>query len=135
MAKSSKTPSYKNDEEEVEAFMATLEHPLKNEIDAVRLIIKNANPNLCERIKWAAPSYYIGKTDLVTFNTRSEKKVLLVFHNIAIVSIPSPLLEGEYNDRRLMYFNNMAEVEANKPELERIIKEYSALVVQAANIK
>ena len=127
MKESSKTPGYETDQEEVEAFMATLEHPLKDEIEAVRKIIKKAGPKLCERIKWAAPSYYLGKTDLVTFNTRSEKKVLLVFHNIAIVSIASPLLEGTYKDRRLMYFSNMAEVKANKNELERIIKEYISL--------
>lgn len=131
MKESSKTPGYETDQEEVEAFMATLEHPLKDEIEAVRQIIKKAGPKLCERIKWAAPSYYVGKTDLVTFNTRSEKKVLLVFHNIAIVDIASPLLEGTYKDRRLMYFNNMAEVKANKPELVRIIKEYIALAEKA----
>jgi uncharacterized protein YdhG (YjbR/CyaY superfamily) len=131
MKESSKTPGYETDQEEVEAFMATLEHPLKDEIEAVRQIIKKAGPKLCERIKWAAPSYYIGKTDLVTFNTRSEKKVLLVFHNIAIVDIASLLLEGTYKDRRLMYFNNMVEVKANKPELVRIIKEYIALAEKA----
>jgi uncharacterized protein YdhG (YjbR/CyaY superfamily) len=118
--------TYNNDEQEADAFMQLLEHPLKNEIEAVRQIIK-ANTRLSERIKWAAPSYYFDNTDLVTFNLRQEKGVMLVFHNIAIVSIKSDLLEGEYKDRRLMYFKDMADVETRKPELERIMKEYIKL--------
>src|SRR4051812_25516449 len=116
-----KAITYNNDEQEVDAFMQLLEHPLKNEMEAVRQIIKT-NSRLSERIKWAAPSYYFDKTDLVTFNLRQAKGVMLVFHHIAIVSIKSDLLEGDYKDRRLMYFANMAEVEVKKPELERIMK-------------
>jgi uncharacterized protein YdhG (YjbR/CyaY superfamily) len=118
--------TYNNDEQEVDAFMQLLEHPLKKEIEAVRQIIK-ANTRLSERIKWAAPSYYFDNTDLVTFNLRQEKSVMLVFHHIAIVSIESNLLEGEYKDRRLLYFAHMADVEVKKPELDRIMKEYIKL--------
>jgi uncharacterized protein YdeI (YjbR/CyaY-like superfamily) len=118
--------TYDNDEQEVDAFMQLLEHPLKNEVEAVRQIIK-ANTRLNERIKWAAPSYYIDNTDLVTFNLREVKTIMLVFHNVAIVSIESNLLEGEYKDRRLLYFADMADVETKKPELDRIMNEYIAL--------
>jgi len=125
-------PTYQNDAEEVDVFMQLLEHPLKDEIQAVRQVIK-ANTALSERIKWAAPSYYFGHTDLVTFNLRQAKGVMLVFHHIAIVSITSNLLEGEYKDRRLMYFTDMADVEAKKPELQRILKEYIALAEKVAD--
>ena len=113
--------------EQVTEFMTRLEHPLKPEIDAVRTIIKNANANISERIKWNAPSYYYG-VDLLTFNLRALQKVHLVFHNEAIVKIVSPLLEGEYKDRRMMYFKDMAEVEGNKAALERILNAYVGLV-------
>ena len=124
-------PTYKNDAEEVDVFMQLLEHPLKEEIEAVRKIIK-ANTGLSERIKWAAPSYYFDHTDLVTFNLRQAKGVMLVFHHSAIVDIKSALLEGDYKDRRLMYFIDMADVEAKKPELQRILKEYIALAKNTA---
>jgi uncharacterized protein YdhG (YjbR/CyaY superfamily) len=130
MAKSPKL-TYENNEEEVNIFVEVLEHPLKDEVKAVRKIIKASSDILCERIKWAAPSYYFDKTDLVTFNLRSAKHVMLVFHNIAIVNVQSNLLEGEHKDRRMMYFNSMDDVKAKKPELERIIKEYIALAQSA----
>lgn len=111
-----------DDAEKVNAFMAELEHPLKTEIEAVRTIIKGANDKIAERIKWNAPSYYY-KGDLVTFNPRALQHVHLVFHHIAIVSIKSDLLHGDYKDRRMMYFENMKDIKANKKELEGIINE------------
>lgn len=111
-----------SDDEKVSEYMHLLDHPLKAEINAVRDIIKEAHPTIRERIKWNAPSYYTG-TDLVTFNLRMTHKVHLVFHHAAIVTITSALLEGDYKDRRMMYFKDMADVLAHKNELERIMKE------------
>jgi hypothetical protein len=106
----------------VEEYMQQLQHPLKAEIEALRTIIKGADARINERIKWAAPSYYF-KEDLVTFNHRATKHVHLVFHHLAIVDIPSPLLEGDYKDRRMAYFPDMKAVNANKKELEKIMQE------------
>ena len=92
------------------------------EIDAVRKIIKNASPKLSERIKWNAPSYYY-KEDIVTFGPYKVDKILLVFHHPAVVKIKSELLEGDYKNRRLVYFKNKAEADENKKELLRIINE------------
>jgi len=124
MAKKAQKPS---DAEQVTEYMKKLVHPLKTEIEAVKSIIKQSDPRISERIKWNAPSYYF-IVDLVTFNHRMEKKVHLVFHNEAIVHIKSALLEGDHKDRRMMYFKDMDEVQANQPELERILREYMDLV-------
>ncbi|MGB4774980.1 MAG: DUF1801 domain-containing protein [Daejeonella sp.] len=121
------------DAEQVTAYMLQLEHPLKAEIEALRVIIKNASAKIAERIKWSAPSYYITGADLLTFNPRSVKRVHLVFHHEAIVRIKSDLLEGDYKDRRMVYFKDMAEVETRKKEFERIIDEYVNLAENAAN--
>lgn len=110
-----------SDAEKTEAYMLALEHPLKEEINAVRELIKKASTKITERIKWNAPSYYY-KEDLVTFNHRNRSRVHLVFHHIAIVKDKSPLLEGEYKDRRMMYFDSMADIRAKEKELNRILK-------------
>ena len=115
----SKKPS---DEEQVNAYMSKLTPPVKVEIDAIRKIIKNATPKLNERIKWSAPSYYYIE-DIVTFGPYKPGKILLVFHHPAVVKIKSKLLEGDYKDRRLVYFKNKAEAEKNKKELAGIINE------------
>lgn len=124
MAKSKK-PS---DEEQVAAFMSLLEHPLKDEINAVRQIIKNTDAAIFERIKWNAPSYYAHGVDLVTFHVRPQDKVHLVFHHIAIVQVKSALLEGDYKDRRMMYLKNMEAIRTHQEELQRIMQAYINLV-------
>lgn len=79
-----------------------------------------------ERIKWNAPSYYTS-VDLFTFGPYKNNRILLVFHHPAIVKIKSPLLEGTFKDRRLVYFNNNKEASKQEKELIRIIRELLAL--------
>ncbi len=110
------------DTEKVNDYMRKLEHPLKTEIEAVRIIILQASSKIAERVKWNAPSFYY-RQDLVTFNPRAQKQVHLVFHHPAIVTIKSSLLEGDYKDRRMLYFADMAAVYAHKATLERIMNE------------
>ena len=120
----SKKPS---DEEQVKAYMNKLAPSVKKEIEVVRKIIKNASPKLSERIKWNAPSYYYIQ-DIVTFGPYKTHKLLLVFHHPFVVKVKSQLLEGDYKDRRLVYFKNKAEAEKNKKELSRIINEIVKLI-------
>jgi len=118
------TPS---DEDAVKSWLAKLDATTRKQIDAVRKIIKAAAPQLNERIKWNAPSYYF-KEDVITFGPYKNGKVLLVFHHPLIVKIKSPLLEGNYPDRRLLYFNSPKEITAGTKELGRILKEMIRLI-------
>lgn len=115
-------PGKLTDAEKVHEYMTELRHPLKAAMEAIRLIIKTADKRISERIKWKAPSYYY-KEDMVTFNGWATKNVHLVFHHPAIVKIKSDLLEGDYKDRRMMYFTDMADVKKKAKELEKIVKE------------
>lgn len=117
-----KKPSKKlTDAEQVTLYMDNLQHPLKPAIEAMRTIIKNANPKIAERIKWNAPSYYYIQ-DIVTFGPFKDK-VLLVFHHPLVVTIKSKLLEGDYTNRRLACFRDMKEVKESKKEIARIMNE------------
>jgi hypothetical protein len=113
------------DADAVSVFMDNLAYPLKKEVEALRKIIKSVDKNISERIKWNAPSYYT-TADFLTFNLRSAEYVLLIFHHIAIVDISSQLLEGDYKDRRMMYFRDSASIKKDKEELMRIIAEMVA---------
>ena len=114
----------------VQAYMDKLEHPLKAVLEALRSTIKDANPNISERIKWNAPSYYY-KEDIVTFGPPARKidEVMLVFHHPSVVKITSALLEGNYKDRRLAIFKSMEEVESGSGELKRILNEIMLEIV------
>lgn len=110
-----------NNTEAVNDYMTLLDHPLKAEIEAVRAIIKS-NSKISERVKWNAPSFFY-KDDLATLHVKAKQHVHLIFHHPAIVKIKSALLEGDYKDRRMMYFENIKEIKARKKELQRIILE------------
>ena len=117
-----KKQSKPTDEDAVKSWLDKLDAATRKQIDAVRKIIKSSSPLLNERIKWNAPSYYY-KGDIVTFGpSRKKDQVLLVFHHPNIVKIKSALLEGNYKDRRLVYFNSPTEITAGKKELGRIVK-------------
>ena len=112
-----------NKTEEVDEFMDKLDHPFKAEVYAVRDIIKNVNKGITEQIKWAAPSFsYRGY--MVTFNLWAKQHVHLVFHNGAILSNESGLLEGDYPDRRMAYFYSMDDVVAKQKALEDAVRDW-----------
>jgi uncharacterized protein YdhG (YjbR/CyaY superfamily) len=111
----------------VAEYMEKLEHPLKAEVEALREIIKAVDTRISEEIKWNAPSYSY-KDYIATFNLRTPKHVHLIFHNPHIARIKHEILEGDYPDRRMVYFLNMAEVEAKKSALEFVVQELIKLM-------
>lgn len=115
------------DEEQVKAWLDKQAPEIKKLTNAVRKIIKTAGSRLAERIKWNAPSYYY-KEDVVTFGPYRNGMILLIFHHPLIVKIKSPLLEGNYKDRRIVYLKDAAAIRTAKKELERIIKEHIQLL-------
>ncbi|MBK8135995.1 MAG: DUF1801 domain-containing protein [Chloroflexi bacterium] len=112
----------------VDAFMAELDHPLKAGVQAVRDIIKGVHPGIGELVKWNAPSYVYSNADFVTFNLWKKDAIHLVFHHPACVTIASPLLEGDYPTRRMLYLSDMADIAAKRAELERIVGEMVRLI-------
>jgi hypothetical protein len=109
--------------ESVDELLDRADYPLKAEVQAVRGIIKGVDSGIEEEWKWNAPSFSYGGEYLVTFNLWEMERIHLVFHNPEIVNIKSPLLEGAYPTRRMSYFADMADIEAKRSELERIVRE------------
>ena len=106
---------------QVDAYMAALDHPLKAEVQALREIILGVNPNITEQIKWNAPSFSY-KGYLATFNLHLPTQIRLIFHNGAILNDKSGLLEGDYVDRRIVYFANMQDVQTKRAGLAKAIR-------------
>jgi hypothetical protein len=86
--------------------------------------------SITEQIKWNAPSYRT-RDYIVTFNFHDPHQLRLIFHNPAIASIPSDILEGDYPDRRLVYFASMDDVNAKKPAIEQVVKTLVAFMAQS----
>ena len=92
MAKSAKTktPNSKPSQshsgtEQVDEFIATTVHLLKDVMQSTREIILSADKQITEHIKWNAPSFCTNGDDRITFNLYKAEYLLLVFHRGAKV--------------------------------------------------
>lgn len=118
----------------VDAFMASLDHPKKAEIEALRKIFLGVDRRIEESIKWNAPSFAIGE-HFATFKLRPAETVQIVFHtgakvkpNARAVSIDDPagLLRWAAPDRCIAILENLAEIRAKKSALTAIVKQWIA---------
>ncbi len=120
MKKAKPTP---NQTEQVDEFMEKLDHPFKAEVQMIREMIKKVNKDITEEIKWKAPSFRYKSEYLVTFNLWEKGRIHLVFHNPMISQVKSELLEGDYDHRRMAYFNDKKDIETKKAALEKVLKD------------
>ena len=122
--------------EKVDAYMATLKHPLADVVAALRQIILSTDREIGEEIKWNAPAFFYSgemkpsdpkeyKRYIVVFNLPRKDCIRLVFLKGARVNDRSGLLEGDYKDgRRLAVFHNMEEVKSKKATLQAVIRKW-----------
>jgi len=111
--------------EVVDAYMRDVDHPFKNEMEAVRAIILGASSKMAERIKWNAPSFFYGE-DFGAFHPRATEYAHLIVLFPGGVGIPtkSSLLEGTQKDRREAKFHSLDDVKAKKTALEKLVKQW-----------
>ncbi|GAB3221494.1 DUF1801 domain-containing protein [Spirosoma arcticum] len=64
----------------VTKFLDDLNHPLRPEIEALRLAILQVNGSLLETIQWNAPNYSVGTEDRITMRIHPSNQVQLIFH-------------------------------------------------------
>lgn len=120
--------------EEVEAFLAALDHPFKPEILAARQILLGAAPGISEGIKWNAPSFRTSE-DFATFHLRAKDGVQVILHpgakrrDVTItIADPASLLQWLAKDRASVKFRDLSDVEAKRPAFEDVIRQWIAQV-------
>jgi hypothetical protein len=118
---------------DVQAFLQSLQHSRKDEVEAVREIILSAHPGITERIKWNAPSFCIGGDDRITFRLQPGDRVQLVFHRGAqrrddattfSFEDGSGLLEWVASDRALVTFRDLDDVAAKRAALKDLVRRW-----------
>lgn len=129
-----KTP---NGRAEVDAWMRELAHPRKAEIEALRAIIRGANRNIAEGIKWNAPSFYF-KDYFATFNPRARDGVQVILHMGAKVRESPPgglmitddagLLAWLAKDRASLKLADMQAIASNRASITSIVRQWIALL-------
>lgn len=115
---------------DVTKFLDELNHPFRDEIEQLRLIILGANQHLTENIKWNGPNYSIHSGDRITMRIQPPKQVQLIFHRgVKVKEQPKDRLINEdfgiltwkENDRAIATFKNGQEIENNQSALTSII--------------
>jgi hypothetical protein len=119
--------------ESVEAFLASLEHPLKREILALREIILGADKAVEEGIKWNAPSFRTSEY-FATFHLRAKEGVQIILHLGAkkrdssasgvVIADPQSLLTWLDKDRASAKFRDRKEIDAKRAAFADVIRQW-----------
>ena len=121
--------------EAVDAFMKTLSHPFKAEMEVVRRIIIGAHPSIAEGIKWNAPSFRTVEY-FATFHLREKVGFGVILHLGAkarsgaqpSIADPAGLLHWLGKDRAIVRFAGPADVESQKAALAATVEQWIAFV-------
>ena len=112
------------------SFLATLDHPMKPEILAVRQIILGSDPSIAEGIKWNAPSFRTSEW-FATFHLRAKEEVQVILHlgaklrsETVTVADPKLLLEWLGKDRAMVRFRDAADVDAKRTAFAEVIRQW-----------
>jgi hypothetical protein len=119
--------------QEVTTFLDALNHPFRNEIEALRSTILSADSGITENIKWNGPNYCFNGEDRITMRIQPPKQIQLIFHRGAkvktqpkerLIKDASGLLAWKENDRAVATFKNSSDIEKSKGDLTNIVKDW-----------
>lgn len=122
----------------VAEFMGDLSADKREQVEALQGLIKTANPNLEEHIKWNAPSYVLDGEDRITFNLQNKEGVVkLVLHMGAtkeenkkgapVMTDESGLISWQSDIRGVMSFVDLSDVLKNKEQIGDILTRWLAI--------
>ena len=120
--------------DDVDAFLARLDHPLKAEIEALRTIIRGVDPRIGEAVKWNAPSFHLGE-HFATFKLHPATRIQIVLHTGAkvrpnapamTIADPTGLLKWAAADRCVVTLADMQAVQAHRADVEAILRQWIA---------
>lgn len=115
----------------VDLFMAELEHPCKDAIQALREIICSVDRTIAEGVKWKSPSFRTTEY-FATTHLRAKDGVGLILHLGAkvrdnpSVSIDDPdgLLTWLGKDRATVSFTGIKDLRARQASLKGIVRQW-----------
>jgi hypothetical protein len=115
----------------VAAYLRALKHPLKLEIEAVRLIILGVSPGIGEGVKWNAPSFRTEKDWFATIHVKAKDSVqLILFVGVKkrpdfepfTLADPKGLMKWLAEDRALVTLGAGRDIADNRKALEAIVR-------------
>lgn len=123
----------------MDAFLASKQHPLEEDLRALRKAMARVAPSIREEIKWNSISFCNEHDFFATVNLRSTDSVQLVFHTgvkkkstaVSGVDVADPhgLIEKwQAKDRCVVTLGRGAAFRANKPALTALVRDWLRFV-------
>lgn len=119
--------------DDVDAFMAALDHPRKADIEALRRLLLAADPGIAEGIKWNAPSFRTSDY-FATVHLRARDGVQLILHLGAKVRAlpaggigiddPDGQLQWLGKDRATVRFRDLADIESRRTAFTDLVRQW-----------
>jgi len=119
--------------EAVDAFMSTLQHPFKAEIEAIRKMILAVDAAIAEGVKWNAPSFRTTEY-FATTNLRARKGIGIILHLGAkvrdlptgglVIDDPKRLLTWLAKDRAMIEFDSSVDLKSKKAAFQSILQQW-----------
>jgi uncharacterized protein YdhG (YjbR/CyaY superfamily) len=106
---------------EVEAWFSRYENPMKPVVARVREIVLGADERVAECVKWQAPTFTFAG-NIASFFPKAKQHASLMFHQGAKIPGKHPRLEGTGGTSRMLKIATVAEANAAKRDIERIVK-------------
>lgn len=132
--KKATTPSSRATDKSVDAYLATLAHPHKKGVQALRKAILGVDARIREDVKWNAPSFYL-VDHFATFRLHPGDVFQLILHTgTKAKGIPKPfhlddsrgLLKWLAKDRCIITFESDADAMTKRAEVTRMVKDWIA---------
>src|SRR5688572_4352730 len=106
---------------EVDAWFARYDNPMKEVVARMREIVLAADSRIDECIKWQAPTFTF-EGNLASFFPKSKQHASLMFHVGARIPGKHPRLAGTGDTSRVMKIGSVAEANAARADLERLVR-------------
>ena len=120
-------------QDDVDGFMAALDHPFKAGIEQLRAAILASDDGISESVKWNAPNFRYDGVDRVTFRLQPGNRLQLIFHRGVTVrddvgdfrfDDPTGLLEWAAPDRAVLTFTDLDDVATKQPAVVELVKRW-----------
>lgn len=125
----------------ITTFLETLTHSRKDDIHALRRIVRKGCPELIESVKWNAPSYSIDGDHRLTFRLHPGDRVEIVFHRGATrrddestfsFTDPTGMIDWSTNDRGVIAFPTSEMIHESADDLTELVQSWITATTRPA---
>jgi len=105
----------------VDEWFSATDHPKKNLMQDVRMVVLDADQRVTETIKWKSPTFMFNG-NIASINPQAKSHVSLMFHTVASIPGDFPSLQGGGGTAKYMRFEDETDLGAKTDELKSVIR-------------